>query len=187
MLELAKLRHALVGSILVTTAASGAAAQADRAALVRKLDSIAGAGVAENRTVGLAAAVVRGTDTLLFKGYGKADVEWNVPLPADAVFEIGSITKQFTAVAILQLRDEGKLSLDDEIRREMVVAVTQGPQGPLFSANGTPPREPASWIDGWSFKVGGSTMTFRRTGSSSGPPTELIFEDGAAYYVLKRQ
>ena len=64
--------------------------------------------------MGIAAAVVRGNDTLLLKGYGKADVEWNVPMPTDAVFEIGSVTKQFTAVAILQLRDEGKLSLDDD-------------------------------------------------------------------------
>jgi CubicO group peptidase (beta-lactamase class C family) len=126
MLELVQLRHALVASILVATTASTAAAQADRAALVRKLDSIAGAGVIENRTVGLAAAVVRGNDTLLFKGYGKADVEWNVPLPADAVFEIGSITKQFTAVAILQLRDEGKLSLDDEITKWLPDFDTRG-------------------------------------------------------------
>jgi hypothetical protein len=35
-----------------------------------------------------AAAVVRGNDTLLLKGYGKADVEWNIPMPPDAMFEI---------------------------------------------------------------------------------------------------
>ena len=92
-------------------------AQSNRAALVKQLDSLAGSGVLENRAVGIAAAVVRGNDTLLLKGYGKADVEWNVPMPADAVFEIGSITKQFTAVAILQLRDEGKLSLDDDMKK----------------------------------------------------------------------
>jgi hypothetical protein len=58
-----------------------------------------------NRAPGMVAAVVRGNDTLLFKAYGKADVEWDVPMPADAMFEIGSVTKQFTAAAILQLRD----------------------------------------------------------------------------------
>jgi CubicO group peptidase (beta-lactamase class C family) len=67
--------------------------------------------------VGIAAAVVRGNDTLLLKSYGKAVVEWNVPLPVDAVFEIGSITKQFTAAALLQLRDDGKLSLDDDLAK----------------------------------------------------------------------
>ncbi len=80
----------------------------------------------ENRAAGIVAAVVKGNDTLLLKGYGKADVEWNIPMPADAMFEIGSITKQFTAVAILQLRDEGKLSLDDEITKWLPDFDTRG-------------------------------------------------------------
>ena len=95
-------------------------------ALVKKLDSIAESGVLEKRTAGLAAAVVRGNDTLLLKAYGKADVEWNVPLPVDAMFEIGSITKQFTAAALLQLRDAGKLSLDDEITKWLPDFDTRG-------------------------------------------------------------
>ncbi len=116
---------------LVLLGTSVAAAQSDRAALVKKLDSLAGSGVLENRAVGIAAAVVRGNDTLLLKGFGKADVEWNVPLPVDAMFEIGSITKQFTAVAILQLRDEGKLSLDDPITRWLPDFDTRGNTVPL--------------------------------------------------------
>lgn len=117
MSKLFSLRLSLTALVLLGTNAPPAAAQSDRAALVRKLDSLAGSGVLENRAVGIAAAVVKGNDTLLLKGYGKADVEWNVALPVDAVFEIGSVTKQFTAVAILQLRDEGKLSLDDPITK----------------------------------------------------------------------
>jgi CubicO group peptidase (beta-lactamase class C family) len=113
--------------VLLATVASTASAQgADRAALVARLDSIAGSGVVENRAVGIVAAVVRGNDTLLTKGYGKADVEWNVPMPADAMFEIGSITKQFTTAAILQLRDEGKLSLDDDITKWLPDFDTRG-------------------------------------------------------------
>ena len=111
------LRPLLAAAVLAGSVTAAAAQTTDRAALVRQLDSIAGSGILENRAVGLVAAVVRGSDTLLLKGYGKADVEWNVPMPADAVFEIGSVTKQFTAVAILQLRDEGKLSLDDDITK----------------------------------------------------------------------
>ncbi|HEX6315397.1 MAG TPA: serine hydrolase domain-containing protein [Gemmatimonadaceae bacterium] len=107
----------------ITTAS---AQSPDRASLVRKLDSLAGSGVLENRAAGIAAAVVRGNDTLLLKGYGKADVEWDVPMPADAMFEIGSVTKQFTAVAILQLRDEGKLSLDDPITKWLPDFDTRG-------------------------------------------------------------
>jgi CubicO group peptidase (beta-lactamase class C family) len=121
-----RLRSSLVAVLLCAATAVPAAAQSDRAALVQKLDSLAGSGVLEKRAVGIAAAVVRGNDTLLMKGYGKADVEWNVPMPVDAMFEIGSITKQFTAVAILQLRDEGKLSLDDGITKWLPDFDTRG-------------------------------------------------------------
>jgi len=55
--------------------------------------------------------------TLLRKGYGLANVELGVPVTPEHVFRIGSITKQFTAVAALMLADEGRLSLDDEITR----------------------------------------------------------------------
>ena len=122
-----KLRSSLTALALLAACASAATAQQpSRAALVKQLDSIAESGVLENRVVGVVAAVVRGNDTLLLKGYGKADVEWNVPMPADAVFEIGSITKQFTAAAILQLRDEGKLTLDDDVTKWLPDFDTRG-------------------------------------------------------------
>jgi CubicO group peptidase (beta-lactamase class C family) len=105
--------------------AAPAAAQRD-SALVQRLDSIAGHWVRRELAVGIAAAVVRGSDTLLLRSYGRADVEWDVPLPLDAMFEIGSVTKQFTAVAILQLRDQGKLSLDDDITRWLPDFATHG-------------------------------------------------------------
>ena len=117
MSKQAIVRSVLASLFLLASSISSAAAQPDRDALIRKLDSLAGSGVLENRAVGIAAAVVKGNDTLLLKGYGKADVEWNIPMPVDAMFEIGSVTKQFTAVAILQLRDEGKLSLHDPITK----------------------------------------------------------------------
>jgi CubicO group peptidase (beta-lactamase class C family) len=120
------LRSLLSGLTAFALGATTATAQTDRAALVKQLDSLAGSGVLENRAVGIAAAVVKGNDTLLLKGYGKADVEWNVSMPADAMFEIGSITKQFTAVALLQLRDEGKLSLDDDLTKWLPDFDTRG-------------------------------------------------------------
>lgn len=94
--------------------------------LAPRLDSIAGAGVRENRAVGIAAAVVKGQDTLLLEAYGKADVEGNVPMTVDTVIPIGSTTKQFTAAAILQLRDQGKLSLDDDITKWLPDFDTRG-------------------------------------------------------------
>src|SRR5688500_1097566 len=89
------------------TAQSGlpavASAQAGGAPLgdVDRLDSIAGAGVVENRAVGITAAVVKGKDRLLLKAYGTSDVEGNVPMTVDTIVPIGSDTKQFTAAAIL--------------------------------------------------------------------------------------
>ena len=118
------LRPVLGALVLMVAVTSTAAAQVPT--LVQRLDSLAASGVVENRVVGLVAAVVRGNDTLLFKGYGKADTERNVPMPVDAMFEIGSATKQFTAVALLQLRDAGKLTLDDEITKWLPDFDTRG-------------------------------------------------------------
>ncbi len=49
------------------------------------------------------------------KAFGLANLELNVPMKTDNVFQIGSMTKQFTAIAILMLMEEGKLRLDDDI------------------------------------------------------------------------
>lgn len=70
--------------------------------------------VDSGKIAGASVAVVKGENILLRKTYGFADLEFNVPMPEDATFEIGSVTKQFTCAAILQLAAEGKLSLDDE-------------------------------------------------------------------------
>jgi CubicO group peptidase (beta-lactamase class C family) len=105
--------------------ASTATAQSG-GAVVQRLDSIAGAGVLDNRAVGITAAVVKGKDTLLVKAYGKSDVEGNVPMTVDTVVPLGSDTKQFTAAAILQLRDQGKLTLDDDITKWLPDFETHG-------------------------------------------------------------
>jgi D-alanyl-D-alanine carboxypeptidase len=96
------------------------------ATLGRKLDAIAGADVAEKRAVGIVAAVARGKETLLLNAYGKSDVEADVAMTADTIIPIGSATKTFTAIAILQLRDQGKLGLDDEITKWLPDFDTRG-------------------------------------------------------------
>jgi CubicO group peptidase (beta-lactamase class C family) len=125
-----RLRPSVLALALTTLAAADAAAQTERT-LPERLDSIAGSGIVANRAPGLVAAVVRGDDTLLFEAYGRANVEWDVPMSADAMFEIGSVTKQFTAAAILQLRDRGKLSLEDDITRWLPDFDTRGNRVPL--------------------------------------------------------
>jgi CubicO group peptidase (beta-lactamase class C family) len=66
---------------------------------------------------GCAAVVAQKGQIVYKKAFGMANLELNVPMQPDMVFLIGSITKQFTAVAILQLMEQGKLSLQDEITR----------------------------------------------------------------------
>ncbi|HMN08389.1 MAG TPA: serine hydrolase domain-containing protein [Gemmatimonadaceae bacterium] len=97
-----------------------------RAEIVAAIDSIANAFLKDGRAAGMSIAVVKGRDTLALKGYGKADLELDVATPARAVYEIGSVTKQFTAAALLQLQDDGKLSLDDELTRYLPDYPTQG-------------------------------------------------------------
>ncbi len=116
--------------VLCATAAVPVAAQPNPA-LTQTFDSIASANLAQDRAVGAVVAVVRGADTLFFRGYGRMDVEADVPMRTDAIFGIGSITKQFTAAAILRLRDEGKLSLDDDITRWLPEFDTRGNRVPL--------------------------------------------------------
>jgi CubicO group peptidase (beta-lactamase class C family) len=125
-----RLRPAVLVLALTILAAADASAQTGRT-LAERLDSLAASGIMENRAAGMVAAVVRGGDTLLFKAYGRADIEWDVPMPADAMFEIGSVTKQFTAAAILQLRDRGKLSLEDDITDWLPDFDTRGNRVPL--------------------------------------------------------
>ena len=56
-------------------------------------------------------------ENVLAAGYGMADLEHNVRITPDSVFEVGSVTKQFTATAVLLLAQKGKLSLDDPVRK----------------------------------------------------------------------
>jgi CubicO group peptidase (beta-lactamase class C family) len=60
------------------------------------------------------------------KAFGMADLELNVPMKPEMVFEIGSMTKQMTAVAVLMLMEEGKLSLQDEITKYIPDYPVQG-------------------------------------------------------------
>jgi len=66
---------------------------------------------------GCAALVAKNGQIIYKKAFGMANLELNVPMQPDMIFRVGSITKQFTAVAILQLMEQGKLSLQDEITK----------------------------------------------------------------------
>jgi D-alanyl-D-alanine carboxypeptidase len=71
----------------------------------------------DHRIPGVALAVIQNGNTIKTAAYGLADLEENVPVSTNTVFEIGSITKQFTAAGILLLQQEGKLLVDDKINK----------------------------------------------------------------------
>ena len=75
---------------------------------------------------GAAAIVVRGGDVLYRGAVGMAELELGVSLSADHVFRLGSITKQFTAAAILLLEERGQLSVADEITEYLPEYPTHG-------------------------------------------------------------
>ena len=61
--------------------------------------------------------VARGSEVILNKGYGSANLEWDVANSPSTKFRLGSITKQFTAASILLLEERGRLSLTDPIKK----------------------------------------------------------------------
>jgi CubicO group peptidase (beta-lactamase class C family) len=101
-----------------------AAAQADGAFEARVDSAFARWTVA---TPGCAVGVAHRGRTLLTKGYGMANLEYGVPLGAGSVMESGSVAKQFTSAAVVLLQLDGKLNLDDDIRKHL-------PEVPDFGA-----------------------------------------------------
>jgi CubicO group peptidase (beta-lactamase class C family) len=75
---------------------------------------------------GAALLVAKDGEIIYKKAFGKASLELNVPMKTDMVFQIGSITKQFTAIAILKLLELGKLSLEDDIKKYIPDYPTNG-------------------------------------------------------------
>src|SRR3954471_6056066 len=76
---------------------------------------------------GCAVGVGRNGQALYTRGYGSANLEYGVPITDATIFESGSVAKQFTAAAIVLLAQDGKLKLDDDVRRFV-------PEVPKFGA-----------------------------------------------------
>ncbi len=70
----------------------------------------------DNTSPGASIGVMHNGELLFSKGYGMANLEYDIPNESNTVFHIASVSKQFTAFAILLLQEEGKLSIDDDIR-----------------------------------------------------------------------
>ena len=85
------------------------------AAALTVLDAWIAATVAQREQPGLSIGIVYDQDLVWAKGYGFADLERRLPATPSTIYRIASISKLFTATAIMQLRDGGKLRLDDPV------------------------------------------------------------------------
>lgn len=91
------------------------------AELVAKAEALINGYVKADRFSG-AVLIARDGKPVLREGFGLANREWDVAVTPDTEFRLGSITKQFTATAILQLVEQGKIGLDDPISKYYAVA-----------------------------------------------------------------
>ena len=80
--------------------------------LVAMIDSYAEANMKLRKTPGMAVGIVQDGKVVFSKGYGAADVETGAPVTPQTVFNLGNLSYQFTAVAIMQLVEQGKIDLD---------------------------------------------------------------------------
>jgi D-alanyl-D-alanine carboxypeptidase len=88
-----------------------------RCALADQVDDYVKAQMEEHRIPGIALRIIQDGKDIKTATYGLANLELNVPVQVETVFEIGSITKQFTAAGILLLARDAKLSVDEAISR----------------------------------------------------------------------
>jgi CubicO group peptidase (beta-lactamase class C family) len=92
------------------------AADPEIGAALALLEAQIASGVRQRSFPGMSMSIVLGPDTIWIRGFGSADIERNVAATPDTVYAVGSITKLFTATMLMQLRDRGKLRLDDAVQ-----------------------------------------------------------------------
>ena len=99
----------LGGLLLATALAAPAAAGEIKSLLQTEMSS--------HHVAGMTCLVIRDGQTVSQFHGGVANLEWQTPVTADTVFEIGSVSKQFAAASILLLAEEGKLSVEDNLTK----------------------------------------------------------------------
>jgi CubicO group peptidase (beta-lactamase class C family) len=98
--------------VLLALASTGVAQDAAR------MDEIVQSFVTSKQFMGTV-LVARGDEVLFSKGYGSANLEWDIPNAPNTKFRLGSVTKQFTAASILLLEERGKLQVSDLVKKHL--------------------------------------------------------------------
>jgi D-alanyl-D-alanine carboxypeptidase len=116
-----KIRRLLLTATVIFAAAGSAMAQEPEGFkdAMGLLDAWTANRVAGRGQPSVSVGVVLGDHLVWARGYGFADLDKKISATPQTLYRIGSITKSFTTVAILQLRDAGKLQLDDPLRRHL--------------------------------------------------------------------
>jgi CubicO group peptidase (beta-lactamase class C family) len=111
----------LLGACAATQGPAPAAALAPAAAASPAAATVDSLMAAYTRpgSPGAAVLVFRGDQQLFAKGYGLADLESGAPITPATIFHVASVSKQFTAFAVAMLAAQGRLSLDDDVRRHL--------------------------------------------------------------------
>jgi CubicO group peptidase (beta-lactamase class C family) len=110
MIKISKLLSFAFSLFLSNYALSQTNEEADR-----KIDSLFAS--YNSKTPGVAVAIVKDGKVIFKKGYGMANLNNNIPITAQTVFNIASVSKQFTAFTIYLLENEGRLSFEDNVRK----------------------------------------------------------------------
>ena len=84
--------------------------------------------------MGLSIAVTRGPEVVLARGYGYSNLAAKTPATADTRYQIGSVTKQFTAAAVMRLVEQGTIALGDSITRFLPDFPIQGHNVTIYPA-----------------------------------------------------
>ncbi len=116
MHRLANFTRTLVFTLCILATSFAATPQQSQERTGAAVDEVF-ADVAKPGSPGCALAAARDGKLLYAKGYGLANIEQNVPITPDSVFDIGSTSKQFSAASILLLEKQGKLSVNDDVRK----------------------------------------------------------------------
>ncbi len=131
---------------------------------------------------GAALAVVQGGEVVYKRGYGMANLDYDIPITPATVFDIASVSKQFCAYAIAMLAEQGKLSLDDDARQYLPEMPDFGPtitiRHLVHHTSGLRDWPGTLAMGGWQME---DVISFEQILTMARHQKKLNFEPGAEY------
>ena len=120
---LAAMAAALSAALPLAHAAAQSAQQPSKDVVAARVDSMVQAYMAEKGPASMSVAISRGSETLVQRAWGVAEIATKRPATAASIYKIGSVSKQFTAVLLLKQVERGKLALTDSIGRYLTTGL----------------------------------------------------------------